>query len=77
MCVRVWRGGRARAGADGGARGVQVCAAGALLNVLGPKVSRGGDAQRHGMCRMLSMAMALAGVYAGCFDEAPGRLDLA
>lgn len=50
---------------------VQVCAAGALLNVLGPSVSRGGDEQRLGMCRVLSLTMALASVYSGCFGEAP------
>jgi hypothetical protein len=46
----------------------QVCAAGALLNILGPHVSRKGDGQRHGMCRLLSATMALATTYAGCFD---------
>ena len=46
----------------------QVCAAGALLNILGPHVSRKGDEQRHGMCKLLSATMALATAYAGCFD---------
>lgn len=48
----------------------QVCAAGALLNILGPHVSRKGDTQRHGMCKLLSTTMALATAYAGCFDGA-------
>jgi hypothetical protein len=46
----------------------QVCAAGALLNILGPHVSRKGEQQRHGMCRILSMTMALASAYDGCFS---------
>jgi hypothetical protein len=49
----------------------QVCAAGALLNILGPHVSSKGEEQRHGMCRLLSLTMAMAAVYEGCFRSLP------
>ena len=50
---------------------MQVCAAGALLNILGPKVSATGGDARRGMCKVMALAMALAGVYEGCFDARP------
>jgi hypothetical protein len=49
----------------------QVCAAGALLNILGPHVSKWGSSQRHGMCKIMSMTMALASVFEGCFEQRP------
>lgn len=54
----------------------QVCAAGALLNILGPSVSRAGAEQRHGMCTLMSLVIAMAAVHDGCF-EARAPLDLA
>lgn len=75
-CVRLGGGGMVAVAVTVAPR-VQVCAAGALLNVLGPHVTRGGDAQRLGMCRVLSMTMALASVYSSCFGAAPGSLPSA
>lgn len=50
---------------------MQVCAAGALLNILGPKVAGGGDGARRGMCKLMALTMSLASVYEGCFDARP------
>ena len=49
----------------------QVCAAGALLNILGPQVSKRGPEQRHGMCKLMSLTMSLASVYEGVFAARP------
>lgn len=40
----------------------QVCAAGALLNILGPELehSKYGVAQRHGLAALMAQALALA-----------------
>jgi energy-converting hydrogenase Eha subunit E len=54
---------------------MQVCAAGALLNILGPAVSAAGPEQRHGMCKIISLVMATAAVYEGCFEHRP-QLEL-
>jgi Armadillo/beta-catenin-like repeat len=51
----------------------QVCAAGALLNVLGPAVSARGEGQRRGMCRIMALVMSLASIHDSCFG-APAAL---
>ena len=51
----------------------QVCAAGALLNILGPELDRGpqGPAQRQGLARLMSSALALSIIHDAMFDAAP------
>jgi hypothetical protein len=49
----------------------QVCAAGALLNILGPHVSKWGTEQRRGMCKIMSLTMALSSIYEGCYEKRP------
>ena len=49
----------------------QVCAAGALLNVIGPSLELRSDGQRRAMCKIMSLAVALSAVYEGCFDQRP------
>lgn len=49
----------------------QVCAAGALLNILGPTLSQVDGAQRGALCKIMSLAVSLAAVYDSCFHKIP------
>lgn len=52
---------------------VQVCAAGALLNILGPDMANwpGGPAQRKALGKLMSSLMAMAIVYNSVFEKVP------
>ncbi|MEW5317530.1 MAG: hypothetical protein WDW38_008818 [Sanguina aurantia] len=51
----------------------QVCAAGALLNILGPDMANwpGGPAQRRALGRLMSSLMSMAIVYNSVFERVP------
>jgi hypothetical protein len=58
---------------------VQVCAAGALLNILGPELDSkdwldGTGAQRRGLGRILSLIVSTSMVFEGVFGGRP-RMD--
>jgi hypothetical protein len=53
---------------------MQVCAAGALLNVLGPELEggmHGPGATRRSLGHLMSLVMATSMVYDGVFDKRP------
>jgi hypothetical protein len=49
----------------------QVCAAGALLNILGPDVDEQGPEQRRGLGRLMSAVMAMSAVYDALYTGRP------
>lgn len=51
----------------------QVCASGALLNIIGPDLDQrpDGGQQRRGLGRLMSLVMAAAAVYDCVFERQP------
>lgn len=49
----------------------QVCAAGALLNILGPTLSQVDGSQRGALCKIMSLTVGLAAVCNSCFSQGP------